>query len=54
VKTRQQVDMSYVIRDRAGKVVVIFSGADAPEAAREWAGRGYEVAPTVLDPTPAV
>ena len=49
MSTSQQVDISYVVKDRGGRVVVIFAGADAPEAASEWAGRGYEVVPTALD-----
>jgi hypothetical protein len=49
VSTNQQVNISYVVRDQGGRVVVIFSGSDAPQAASEWAGRGYDVIPTALD-----
>ncbi len=49
MSTHQQVDISYVVKDRGGRVVVIFSGSDAPQAASEWAGRGYEVVPTALE-----
>jgi hypothetical protein len=49
VSTNEQVDVAYVVKDRTGRVVVIFSGADAPQAASEWAGRGYDVSPTMLD-----
>jgi hypothetical protein len=49
VSTHQQVDISYVVKDPGGRVIVIFSGADAPYAASEWAGRGYDVVPTPLD-----
>lgn len=49
MSTNQQVDISYVVKDRRGRVIVIFSGADAPQAASEWAGRGYDVIPTALD-----
>ena len=53
MSTHQQVDISYVVKDPGGRVVVIFSGTDAPHAASEWAGRGYEVIPTALDPATA-
>ena len=43
------MQISYVVRDRAGRIVVIFAGADAAAAADEWAERGYEVVPTTLD-----
>jgi hypothetical protein len=49
VSTHQQVEVAYVVRDRGGRVVVIFSGPDAPQAANEWAARGYDVTPTMLD-----
>ena len=50
MSTNQQVEIAYVVKDRAGRVVVIFSGADASQEASEWAGRGYDVTPTMLDP----
>ena len=49
MKTRTKVEMSYVVRDESGRVVVIFSGPAAPEEASSWAERGYQVTPAVLD-----
>ena len=48
METSTKADVSYVVRDDSGRVVVIFAGSDAPTAASEWAARGYEVTPTVL------
>jgi hypothetical protein len=36
-------DTVRVVRDRAGRVVLICWGADAPAEAATWAGRGYRV-----------
>jgi hypothetical protein len=49
VNSRTKMEVSYVVRDPAGHVVVIFTGNDAPEAAKEWVERGYEVTTTPLD-----
>jgi hypothetical protein len=34
----------WVVRNAQGRVVVIFAGADAKDAAEQWAARGYDVA----------
>ena len=49
VNSRTKMEVSYVVRDPGGHVVVIFTGIDAPDAAKEWAERGYEVTTTPLD-----
>ena len=49
MNSRTKVEESYVVRDTAGRVVVIFSGSDAPDVAKEWIERGYEVTATPLD-----
>jgi hypothetical protein len=43
------MEVSYVVRDPGGQVVVIFTGNDASDAAKEWAERGYDVTSTPLD-----
>ncbi len=47
--TNTQLEVSYVVRDDSGRVVVIFHGTDAQHAAGEWAERGYQVTPTVFE-----
>jgi hypothetical protein len=49
VNSHTKMEVSYVVRDPEGHVVVIFSGNDAPDAAKEWAERGYEVTTSPLD-----
>jgi hypothetical protein len=40
---------SVAVLDEAGRVVVIFSGADAPAAAEEWQGAGYCIESVEVD-----
>ncbi len=40
---------AHMVRDDAGRVVLICWGQDAPGVASEWAARGYHVAPVDLD-----
>jgi hypothetical protein len=37
------VRSGWVVRNRAGQVVVIFQGADAEQAAHDWEPQGYRV-----------
>ena len=41
--TTTMVKTGWAVRNGEGRVLVIFTGADAREAAADWAERGYEV-----------
>ena len=43
VMTPQQTTTAYVVRDRDGRVVVVFWGPAAADEARDWSDKGYRV-----------
>ena len=38
-----ETEVAYVVRDDAGRVVVMFWGADAQDEAEHWIERGYRL-----------
>lgn len=46
--TATMVQTGFVVTNGEGRVVVIFTGADAKDEAAEWAARGYAVAQTKI------
>lgn len=41
--TVQATETAYVVLDDTARVVAMFWGADAPDEAADWTGRGYRV-----------